>query len=66
MELFENIKVNDKLKVLSICLPVVIDGDTLIGVAHHGDEHVEEDDDVAAWVDAEHQQSPEPSELLYS
>ena len=34
--------------------PVVVDGDGLVGVGHHGDEHVEEDDDVADRVEAEH------------
>ena len=59
-------KVWSGLSGLSVCPPVVVDRDALIGVAHHGDEHVEEDDDVAAGVDTEHQQSPESSEFLYS
>ena len=44
--------------------PVVVDGDGLVGVGHHGDEHVEQHDDEAAAVDPEHQQRPEPRELL--
>ena len=44
--------------------PVVVDGDGLVGVGHHGDEHVEQHDDQAAAVDPEHQQRPEPRELL--
>ena len=45
--------------------PVVVDGDGLVGVGHHGDEHVEEDDDVTDRVEAEHQEGPEAGELLY-
>ena len=44
--------------------PVVVDGDGLVGVGHHGDEHVEQHDDEAAAVDPKHQQRPEPRELL--
>ena len=46
--------------------PVVVDGDGLVGVGHHGDQHVEQDDDVAHRVEAEHEQRPEPREFLYS
>ena len=37
---------------------------SLIGVVHHGDEEVEEDDDVDEGVAAEHEEAEEPSELL--
>ena len=38
--------------------------DLVVWVGHHGDEHVEEDDDVAAAVRPEHQLGPELGELL--
>ena len=38
----------------------------MVGVGHHGYEHVEEDDHVAAGVHAKHQQRPEPCEVLHS
>ena len=38
----------------------------MIWVGHHGNEHVEQDDDVAAGVDTKHQQRPEPGELFDS
>ena len=44
--------------------PVVVDGDGLVGVGHHGNEHVEQHNDQAAAVDPEHQQRPEPCKIL--
>ena len=38
----------------------------LVWVWHHGDEHVEEHDHVAAAVGPEHQQRPEPREVLHT
>ena len=38
--------------------------DALVRVGHHGYKHVEEDHDVADGVAAEHEQGPEPRELL--
>ena len=35
-------------------------GDELVGVVHHGDEQVEQDDDVNDGEDTEHQEAPEP------
>jgi hypothetical protein len=32
--------------------------DDCVGVGHHGDQHVEQHDDVAHRVTAEHQQAP--------
>ena len=46
--------------------PVIVHRDGLVGVGHHGDEHVEEDDDVTDGVEAEHEQGPKPGEFLYS
>ena len=40
------------------------DWDELVGVVHHGDEEVEQDDDVDDGEGAEHDQAPEPRELL--
>ena len=40
------------------------DWDELVGVVHHGDEQVEQDDDVDDGERAEHDQAPEPRELL--
>ena len=37
----------------------------MIGAAHHGDEHVEEDDDHDARIDAEHQQADEHGEGVF-
>ena len=34
-------------------------------MVHHGDEQVEQDDDVDDGEGAEHDQAPEPRELLY-
>ena len=34
--------------------PVIVHRDGLVGVGHHGDEHVEQDDDVTHGVEAEH------------
>ena len=45
-------------------LPVWLDRDGLVGGGHHSDQHVEQNDDVAAGVAAEHQQRPEPGEVL--
>ena len=36
----------------------------MIGVIHHGDQEIEEDDDVDDGEAAEHDQTPEPGELL--
>ena len=38
----------------------------LVGVGHHGNQHVKEDDDVAHWVTAEHEQSRKPGNMLAS
>ena len=38
--------------------------DELVGVVHHGDEEVEQDDDVDDGEGAEHDEAPEPRELL--
>ena len=38
--------------------------DQLVGVVHHGDEEVEQDDDVDDGEGAEHDEAPEPRELL--
>ena len=46
--------------------PVIINGDWLIGVGHHGNKHVQQYDDVAAAVDSKHQEGPESREFLYS
>ena len=43
---------------------VRFDGDGLVGVGHHGDQHIEQDDDVAGDVTAKHEQGPEPGEVL--
>ena len=40
------------------------DGDELVGVVHHGDEQVEQDDDVDHGEAAEHDEGPEAGELL--
>ena len=40
-------------------------GDVLIGATHHGDEHVEKDDDHDARIDAEHQQADEHGECVF-
>ena len=37
---------------------------SLVGVVHHGDEQVEEDDDVDEGVASEHEEAEEPRELL--
>ena len=37
---------------------------SLVRVVHHGDEQVEEDDDVDEGVAAEHEEAEEPRELL--
>ena len=34
--------------------PVVVDGDGLVGVGHHGNEHVEEHNDIANRVTSKH------------
>ena len=47
-------------------LHVRFERDGLVGVGHHGDEHVEEDDDVTHGVETEHEQGPETGEFLYS
>ena len=39
-------------------------GDQLIGVVHHGNQEIEKDDDVDQREAAEHDESPEPGELL--
>ena len=36
----------------------------LVWVGHHGNQHVEQHDDVAHWVAPEHQQRPEPCKIL--
>ena len=56
------------LKTISqiVAPPVIVHRDGLVGVGHHGDQHVEKDDDGADVVEAEHQQGPEPGEFLYS
>ena len=46
--------------------PVIVDRDGLVGIGHHGDQHVEEDDDVAHRVTAEHEQSRKPGNMLAS
>ena len=46
---FFGIKIKEKTN-----LHVRFERDGLIGVGHHGDEHVEEDDHVTAGVDPEH------------
>ena len=51
---------------LTEILPVVVDRYWLIWIGHHGDQHVEEDNDVATGIDAEHQQCPEPGEFFYT
>ena len=33
---------------------------------HHGDEEIEKDDDVDQWEATEHDETPEPRELLDS
>ena len=33
---------------------------------HHGDEEIEKDDDVDQWKATEHDETPEPRELLDS
>ena len=38
--------------------------DKLVGVVHHGDEEIEQDDDVDDGEGAEHDEAPEPRELL--
>ena len=38
--------------------------DKLVGVVHHGDEEIEQDDDVDDGEGAEHDEAPEPCELL--
>ena len=38
----------------------------LVGVGHHGNQHVEEDNDVAHRVTAEHEQSRKPGNMLAS
>ena len=45
-------------------LGVTLLRDDLEAVAHHGDEHVQQDNDVAHGVGPEHEQGPEPGELL--
>ena len=40
--------------------------DDLIGIRHHGNEHVQQHDDVDHGVRAEHEESPESGEALYS
>ena len=45
-------------------LLVALDADGLVRVAHHGDEHVQQDDHIAGDVAAEHEKSPEPGEIL--
>ncbi len=40
------------------------DGYELVGVVHHGDEEVEEDDDVDDGEGAEHEEAGEARELL--
>ena len=47
-------------------LHVRFEADGLVTVTHHGDQHVEEDDHVTAGVDPEHQQCPEPREVLHA
>lgn len=39
-------------------------GNELIGVVHHGDEEVQEDDNVDDRVSSKHQHAPEPGETL--
>ena len=36
----------------------------MIGVVHHGNQEIEKDDDVDQREAAEHDESPEPGELL--
>ena len=38
----------------------------MIGVVHHGDQEIEKDDDVDQREAAEHDETPEPGELLDS
>ena len=38
----------------------------MIGVIHHGDQEIEEDDDVDQREASEHDETPEPGELLDS
>ena len=42
------------------------DRDELVGVIHHGDEKIEQDDDVDDREASEHDETPEPGELFYS
>ena len=39
--------------------------DDLVGIRHHGNEHVQQHDDVYHGVRAEHEESPESGEALY-
>ena len=40
------------------------DADELVAVVHHGDQQVEQHDDVDDGEGAEHDEAPEPGELL--
>ena len=40
------------------------DGDELVAVVHHGDQEVEQHDDVDDGEAPEHDETPEPCELL--
>ena len=40
--------------------------DQLIGVIHHSDQEIEKDDDIDQREAAEHDETPEPGELLDS
>ena len=40
------------------------DGDELVAVVHHGDQEVEQHDDVDDGEAPEHDEAPEPRELL--
>ena len=67
IHLKQTLEVERRLEIIWIQLPpVIVDWDGLVGVRHHGDQHVEQDDYIATGVDAEHQQSPETGEFFYT
>ena len=50
--------------ILRSCSTHRANWDELVGVVHHGDEQIEQDNDVDDGEGAKHDEAPEPGELL--
>ena len=56
----------EKYKIVFLSWSYRADTDQLIGVVHHGNQEIEKDDNVDDGKAAEHDETPEPGELLDS